>query len=70
MLRGAGAVSNGVQDGSGTVAGLPSLTVSRIACRGRQKSEWYLSFQQLIAVSAPARFSIASRRALSATSTA
>src|SRR5215203_831256 len=52
---GYGAVKSGVQDGS----------VGWIAFHGRQKSQWYLSFQQLIAVSAPARFSIPSRRAVS-----
>jgi len=45
------------------VSGLPSST--RIAFHGRQKSQKYLSFQQLIAASAPLRFCMARRRALS-----
>src|SRR5215208_3810627 len=51
---GYGAVRSGVQD--------------EIAFHGRQKSQKYLSFQQLIAESAAARFIIASRRALPAMS--
>jgi hypothetical protein len=51
---GYGAERSGVQDG--------------IAFHGRQKSQKYLSFQQLMAESALARFIIASRRALSAMS--
>ena len=46
------------------------MSAWRIACHGRQKSKWYLSFQQLIAASAPLRFIIARRRALSARSSA
>jgi hypothetical protein len=53
---------SGVHVASGSVAGLPSLPASRIACHGRQKSQWYLSFQQLMIASAPARFIIANRR--------
>ena len=45
--------------GSPTVAGLPSVPASRIAARGRQNCQWYLSFQQLIAASAAARLMIA-----------
>ena len=47
------------QLGSAIVAGLPSLSASRIAARGRQKAQWYLSFQQEIAASAAARLTIA-----------
>src|SRR5262245_26828107 len=56
---------SGSQAGSASVAGLPSLAASRSAVIGRQKLQWYLSFQQPIEPSAPARFVIASRRALS-----
>ena len=45
--------------GSATVAGLPSVSASRIAARGRQKCQYHLSFQQLIAPSAAARLIIA-----------
>ena len=47
------------QLGSALVAGLPSVSASRIAARGRQKLQWYLSFQQAIAASALARLIIA-----------
>src|SRR5262245_47574484 len=47
------------QAGSPTVAALPSVSPSRIAARGRQKLQWYLSFQQEIAPSAAARLTIA-----------
>src|SRR3954452_17832747 len=59
---------SGVQVGSGKVAELPSSAALRIASKGRQKPKWYLLFQVLIAASAPARFSIARRRAASETS--
>ena len=39
-----------------------------IAFHGRQKSKWYLSFQQLIEESAPPMFCIAKSLALSAAS--
>ena len=58
----------GRQVGSVTVAALPSSNVVVIAFHGRQKSKWYLSFQQLIAASAPLRFCSASSLALSAAS--
>src|SRR5215207_3109853 len=67
---GYGAVRSAVQDGSGSVAGLPSSAARGIAFHGRQKSQWYLSFQQLIPASAAVRFCIANKRALSARSTA
>jgi hypothetical protein len=40
----------------------------RIAVIGRQKFQWYLSFQTLISASAELRSSSAKRRALSVTS--
>src|SRR5215475_7310374 len=54
---------SGDQVGSASVAGLLSSPARRIAFQGRQKSKWYLSFQALIAASAPLRFCIAKRRA-------
>ena len=57
--------NSGVHVGSASVARFPSLAASRIAVIGRQKFQWYLSFQQPIAASAAARFSIAKSRALS-----
>src|SRR5215475_3484609 len=54
---------SGDQVGSASVAGLLSSPARRIAFQGRQKSKWYLSFQELIAASAPLRFCIAKRRA-------
>src|SRR6476659_3804997 len=63
---GYGAVSSAVQVGSGSVARFPSSKARGIAFHGRQKSKWYLSFQQLIAASAPLRFSSARSLALSA----
>ena len=54
---------SGSHVGSGTVAALPSVAASWIAARGRQKYQWYLSFQHEIAPSAAARLIIASRRA-------
>ena len=56
---------SGIQVESGAVAPLPSATARGIAFQGRQKSQWYLSFQQLIAASATTRFCIANSRALS-----
>ena len=56
---------NGVQAGSPSVLGLPSVSPSWIAVIGRQKLQYALSSQQLIRPSAPARFSIAKRRACS-----
>ena len=47
------------QVGSATVDGFPSVSASRIAARGRQKCQYHLSFQQLIAPSAAARLIIA-----------
>src|SRR5215216_3796189 len=67
---GYGAVRSALQDGSGSVPGLPSSAARGIAFHGRQKSQWYLSFQQLIDASAAVRFSIANKRALSTMSTA
>ena len=37
--------NSGSQVGSATVSGLPSVAASWIAARGRQKLQWYLSFQ-------------------------
>ena len=56
--------NSGVHAGSAVVAGLPSLSASRIAVIGRQNFQWYLLCQQPIAPSAAARFSVANRRAL------
>jgi hypothetical protein len=36
--------NSGVQPGSASVAGFPSVSASRIAVIGRQKLQWYLSF--------------------------
>jgi hypothetical protein len=47
---------------------LPSILAFRIAVIGRQKFQWYLSFQTLISASAELRSSSAKRRALSVTS--
>ena len=58
--------NSGSHAGSATVAGLPSPSASRIAVIGRQKLQWYLSFQQPIAASAAARLVTANIRALSA----
>src|SRR6188508_433758 len=55
--------NKGSHAGSATVSGLPSVAASWIAARGRQKFQWYLSFQHAIAPSAAARFIIARRRA-------
>src|SRR6478735_11855102 len=57
-----------VQAGSATVAGLLSSPARGTAFQGRQKSKWYLSFQQLIDASAPAMFCSARSLALSAAS--
>ena len=60
--------NSGSQLGSPTVSGLPSFAASWIAALGRQKCQCHLSFQQLIAPSAAARFTMARRRASSTTS--
>src|SRR4029453_3803630 len=65
---GYGAVRSAVQVGSASVAGLSSSPARGIAFHGRQKSKWYLSFQQLIDASAPLRFCSARSLALSAAS--
>ncbi len=65
---GYGAVMSAVQVGSVAVAAFPSSSARGIAFHGRQKSKWYLSFQQLIAASAPLRFCSARSLALSAAS--
>ena len=65
---GYGAVRSAAQVGSATVAAFPSSNGLVIAFHGRQKSKWYLSFQQLIAASAPLRFCSARSLALSAAS--
>jgi hypothetical protein len=57
--------NSGVHVGSAEVAAFPSLAASRMAVIGRQKFQWYLSFQQPIAASAAARFPVAKSRALS-----
>src|SRR5512133_686743 len=48
---GYGAVMSAAHVGSVVVAGFPSSNGLVIAFHGRQKSKWYLSFQQLIAAS-------------------
>src|SRR4051812_35232612 len=48
---GYGAEMSGVQVESVAVPAFPSSKVVVIAFHGRQKSKWYLSFQQLIAAS-------------------
>src|SRR4051794_16562071 len=58
--------NSGSQSLSALVARLPSVSASRMAVIGRQKFQRYFSCQQPIAESAPARFVIASIRALSA----
>src|SRR5688572_30026350 len=63
---GYGALRRAAHVVSCAVAELPSSSARWIAPTGRQKSKWYLSFQQLIAASAALRFIIANRRALSA----
>src|SRR5882757_1881165 len=65
---GYGAVMSAVHVGSVVVAAFPSSNVVVIAFHGRQKSKWYLSFQQLIAASAPLRFCSARSLAASAAS--
>jgi DNA-binding CsgD family transcriptional regulator len=47
---------------------LPSSAARAIAFQGHQKSKWHLSFQQLMAASAPAMFSSASNSELSSRS--
>src|SRR5512133_2338530 len=68
----AGSVTEGSNSGfhvaSWSVAALPSISAFRIAVIGRQKFQWYLSFQALISASAELRSSSANRRALSVTS--
>src|SRR6476646_7849546 len=44
---GYGAEMSGAQFASGSVAAFPSSRARGIAFHGRQKSKWYLSFQQL-----------------------
>ncbi len=61
-----GVAKSGSQPGSGSVAGLPSPAASWIAVTGRQKRQWYLSFQQPMTPSAMAMFAVANKRALSA----
>jgi hypothetical protein len=53
---GYGAVMSAVHVGSVVVPAFPSFNVVVMAFQGRQKSNQYLSFQQLIAASAPVRF--------------
>ena len=60
--------NNDLQAGSATVAGFPSVSASRIAAIGRQKFQWNLSFQQLIAPSAAARCALPNRRAVATVS--
>src|SRR3954447_70461 len=45
---GYGAAMSGAQLASGSVASFPSSEARGIAFHGRQKSKWYLSFQQLM----------------------
>src|SRR4029079_2699409 len=65
---GYGAEMSAVQLREGSVATCASASARGIAFHGRQKSKWYLSFQQLIAASAPLRFCSARSLALSAAS--
>ena len=65
---GYGAVMSAVQVASATVAGLLSSPARGTAFHGRQKSKWYLSFQQVIDASAPLMFCSARSLALSAAS--
>src|SRR4051812_47693485 len=60
--------NNGFQLGAATVSGLPSVSAPRIAAIGRQKLQWYLSFQALMIASAAVRSIIANMRALWLTS--
>ena len=60
-----GVTINGVQFGSGVVAGLPSVSASGMAVTGRHESNQYFASQQPITESARARFSDASKRAFS-----
>ena len=62
---GYGAVMSAVHDGSVVVPAFKSSNVVVMAFHGRQKSKWYLSFQQLIAASAPLMFCSARSRAAS-----
>src|SRR5437660_406032 len=64
LQTGVAGSNSGKHDGSAWVSGLPSVSASRIAGIYRQDFHWYLSFQQPIAASAAARFSIANKRAL------
>src|SRR6187549_2172344 len=61
-----GVGSIGSHDGSPTVSSLPSLSPSWMAVIGRQKCQYDLSFQQMIAPSAPATLAMANSRASSA----
>ena len=61
-----GVGTSGSQFGSAFVHGLPSVSASRIAVIGRQNGSCALSFQTVISASAPDMYSIANRRALSA----
>ena len=65
MATGVAGSNSGVHVGSAMVARFPSLAASRMAVIGRQVFQWYLLFQQPIAASAAARFSLAKSRALS-----
>ena len=61
-------ISSGIQAGSATVAGLPSLCASCTAVTGRQKLQVAFSVKQTIAASAWARSPIANMRAACRTS--
>src|SRR5882757_10011168 len=63
---GYGAVMSAVHVESVVVPAFPSSNVVVIEFHGRQKSKWYLSFQQLMAASAPLRFCSARSLAASA----
>src|SRR5262245_22312833 len=56
-------MSSGVQVGSRTVAGLPSVSANWMAVMGLQKTYQYLESQQAMAASAIAMLSSANRRA-------
>lgn len=57
---------SGVQAGSATVWGLPSVAARGMAWTGRQNVYWYLASKQAIMPSPPEAWAMASRRAVSA----
>src|ERR1700730_840953 len=63
-----GVTSSGSQFGSGTVAGLPSVSASWIAVYARQKAKWYFAFRQAVMASEKMTELMAASRAESAVS--